>query len=407
MKMKKMWIMALLAVLISAFAGCSSDSPDAPDIPEEPETPEAPGVPEEPVTPRTVLVYMIADNSLGRGGFDRQDLRQMHEGVDAGALDGGGRLLVYYNRPGTSEEKPPRLLELKAGEAEETVLKEYPEDGTVFSTDAERMLEVLADVARLAPARDFGLVLWSHATGWLREDEARMPVRRSFGDDRRHRMSLATLADVLGEVHPSFVYFDCCLMATAEVVYELRHATDVIVASGAEVHGDGMPYHLTLPVIFDDGDRADMTEVARTVFDFYNAREGAHRWCTVSVIDTAPLDALAMAARAVMEQAPVPDKSSFQQYSPSARYRIFDMADYFHAMEGVGADAIAGFDAALAAAVVYKANTPKVNGTHAIDTYCGLGCNIVADADDASAGRYNETAWWRDVVSHNPLFQQQ
>lgn len=367
---------------------------------------DEPGEVEPAKTRRTMLVYMVADNSLGKGGYDRQDLNQMHEGVDAGALGDDCRLIVYYNSRGTSESNPPQLIEILPGEPEEVVLKEYPEDGTVYSTDAERMTEVLTDVGQLAPAEDFGIVLWSHATGWLQEETARMPVLRSFGDDRKQRMAIPTLAGVLEKFQPSFVYFDCCLMSTVEVVYELRHATPTIVASGAEVHADGMPYQLTLKDFFAEGP-ADMTKVAQTTFDYYNNREGVHRWCTISVIDTSKLNALADAARRVMRYGSALSKNDFQRYSPSKRYRIFDMSDYFSAMTGVSETDMETYRQALDDAVIYKANTPTVNGTWAINTYCGLGCNIVSTADDALDGHYNETAWWRDVVSFNPLFTQQ
>lgn len=400
--LKKRIVFILSALIALALWSCGNDIPD-PTLPDEQETPAEPTV---EVSPRTVLVYMVADNSLGRGGYDRQDLDQMHEGVDAGALDGGGRLIVYYNRRGTSAENPPLLVEIKPGVAEEVVLKEYPEDGSVYSTDEERMRQVIDDVLEIAPSEDFGLVLWSHATGWIQEDEARKPILRSYGQDRDRRMAISTLARVLDDVRPSFIYFDCCLMATVEVAYELRHSTPVIVASGAEVHGDGMPYHLALSDIFADGP-ADMVKTAKTVFDFYNARDGADRWCTISVIDTSRLDALADAARDIMSAGPVLAKDVFQRYSPSKRYRIYDMADYFGAMDNIPEAAAGRFRQALDNVIVYRANTPYVNGTHRIDTYCGMGCNIVTGATDATAGNYNLTSWWRDVASHNPLFQKQ
>lgn len=396
-------IFIFIATIASlALWSCKEDEPDPlPDTPgDDTEQPDPPAI-----TRRTLLVYMVADNSLGRGKYDRQDLDQMHEGVDDGALGGDCRLLVYYNRPGTSEERPPQLVEILPGQAEEKVLKEYPEDGTLYSTDAERMTEVLADAGRIAPAEDFGIVLWSHATGWMQEETARAPVLRSFGEDRKQRMSVTTLAGVLEKVQPSFVYFDCCLMATVEVVYEMRHATPVIVASGAEVHGDGMPYHLTLKDFFAEGP-ADMAKVAKTTFDFYNEREGVHRWCTISVIDTSKLDRLAAVSRRIMTYGAELSKNNFQRYSPSNRYRIFDMTDYFSSMIDLPAAELVAYQAALDEALLYKANTPKVNGTWDIDMYCGLGCNIVSSFNDAADGHYNQTAWWRDVVSHNPLFKQ-
>ncbi len=53
---------------------------------------------------RTVLVYMAAANSLGNSSWDAKDIREMTAAVQAGALDDGGRLLVYHAGSGMVPE---------------------------------------------------------------------------------------------------------------------------------------------------------------------------------------------------------------------------------------------------------------------------------------------------------------
>ena len=53
---------------------------------------------------RTVLVYMIAPNSLGTGGFNADDIEEMLQAARNGGLN-GGRLLVYH----TSYTQSPTL----------------------------------------------------------------------------------------------------------------------------------------------------------------------------------------------------------------------------------------------------------------------------------------------------------
>ncbi|MDE5651385.1 MAG: hypothetical protein K2I35_10400 [Duncaniella sp.] len=53
--------------------------------------------PDDLTTHRTVLVYMVADNTLGTTwGCDQADLDEMLKAAGEGALN-GGRLIVYHN----------------------------------------------------------------------------------------------------------------------------------------------------------------------------------------------------------------------------------------------------------------------------------------------------------------------
>ena len=72
-------LIALMALLLMLVA-CGSD---------EPEQPQAP-------VRRTILVYMVATNSLGNNQRDPQDLAEMGQAVSAGDLN-GCRLLCTTN----------------------------------------------------------------------------------------------------------------------------------------------------------------------------------------------------------------------------------------------------------------------------------------------------------------------
>jgi len=388
-------------LLIPLMWSCGDD--DSPELPPDNSTVTPPT---DDTGSRTILVYMVADNSLGRGGYDEDDLAEMRKGMADIASTDDMKLLVYHSRPGTDKGNNPQLIEI-TGTDNDIIIKEYPDDVDIYSTDPERMRQVLDDVRLIAPASDYGIIFWSHATGWMQEDMARIPgMQRSYGDDRRHRMSIPTLANVLNDYDHSFIYFDCCLMSTVEVAYELRHTAPVIVASGAEEHGEGMPYDITLPYFFAPGDSADIFGAAKATFNYYNNRKGVDRWCTISVIDTSALDLLADVTRKVMETGASPSGNDnfYQSYSPSLRYRVFDMAQYITTLTDIDETLVSAWNDALNKVVVYRANTPKVNGSHPIDTYCGLGCNILRSSEDAALNGYSSLAWWNDVVSFNELY---
>ena len=85
----------MLCVISLLITSCQQDGPD---------TPEAP-------VKRTILVYMVASNSLGVNRRDQMDLDEMDRAVEHGELN-GCRLLVYRIGP---DDDIPLLFEIKKG----------------------------------------------------------------------------------------------------------------------------------------------------------------------------------------------------------------------------------------------------------------------------------------------------
>ena len=370
----------LPALLLIVVTACDDDSPDPAPTAKEGR--------------RTVLVYMIADNSLGRNGCDRADINEMLKSAAQGGIT-DGRLLVYHAASGADKGVNPRLIEITP-DGEKT-LKEYTDASSVYSVDIERVRQVLDDVDRIAPARENGLVLWSHGSGW-RE----LPSSRSFGEDRGVTMKVSSLAKALEGRKFDFIYFDCCLMATVEVVYELRHATPTIVASGTELIDEGMRYDLNIPVFF--APELDLTVAARNTFEYYNSLVGQYRTCTMSVINTAGLDDLASATRAIMETGAKPTVSiSGQQSYMTGLSTIYDMKRYIETLD-CQEELKTQWNSAFDRVIAYAAATERLFGYYPIKYYGGLGTYILTAPSDAKLYNYDQQSWWKDVVSHNPNF---
>ena len=174
----------LLNILLTFCSFCLLNSCGEANEP----APPAPPSPSEEVH-RTVLVYMLADNNLGwANSFDAYDLDEMVRGAKNGGLN-GGRLLVYYNRPYTNDGNPPQLIEITA--QGQKILKTYTDDPDLYSVEIGRMRQVLADMKELAPAEDYGMIFWGHATAWMThpEDMDQSKASRSYGTDRDKWMS--------------------------------------------------------------------------------------------------------------------------------------------------------------------------------------------------------------------------
>ena len=366
--------------------------------------------PDDLTTHRTVLVYMVADNTLGTTwGCDQADLDEMLKAAGEGALN-GGRLIVYHNRPGTTRGKVPQLLEVTKNGL--VTLKEYPDDPMIYSVDPERMQEVIADTKQLAPAKDYGLVLWSHANSWLENmgsnDEGNYRGGRAFGDDRGKHMKLTTLASTLDGNYFSFIYFDCCLMGTVEVAYEMRKLTPVIVASPTELPIDGMPYDRNLSAFFVNG-LPDMLLAARNTYEWYSEPDAIDPYCQMVVINTDGLPDLADASRAIFSDVTSYPTSTtgIQKYvrSGAGKCYIYDFKEYMTMASEENNARLAAFNAAFDATVAGAYTTSMGIGSLVIRSYNGLGSHIILSADDVTYRGYNNCAWYREVVAESPLYR--
>lgn len=353
----------------------------------------------EPAKPtkRTVLVYMLASNSLGYNGYDEADLQEMRS--VAPSIPADCRWLVYYAPKSMSVA--PQLIEITP--EGDKVLASYASGS---GATADHMSRVISDTKLLAPASSYGLVLWSHATGWLM-DGAEDPAdsrRKSFGNDFGEKMNITTLARVLSGTGFDYVYFDACYMGAVEVAYELRNCVATIVASPSEVPGEGMPYHTNMKLLLDGSPSALRTAAANT-FAYYDGQAGVSRTCTMGVYDTSALDALAKATADIYAQAKGnrPALTDLTDYAGLQRTGFTgDLEEYVETLAkdaSVDPALVSAFKSALSKAVTYSAATPMLWNQYPIRHCSGLSTFVFEDEEDFSYKGYDETAWARDVVA--------
>lgn len=381
--MSKTWFLYLFLISVVVLAASCKGS-------------EEPVPPAEP-SPRTVLIYMVANNNLGSNRFDALDIDEMSKAAQAGDI-GKGRMIVYH----AGYKSDPVLMEITASGMD--TLKTY--DLSVMSVEAARMSDVFADLKSLAPADDYGLVLWSHGTGWIHDGIAGDSRKRSFGLENGRTMNTSTLASVIAgaPVEFSFLYFDCCYMMSVETLYELRDAVPLIAGSATELSSRGQRYDLNVSRFFAMP-QADITGAATNTFNEYNSFVGSDRTCTMSVVNTTGIAALAGATKAVYEACGggIPAGYSPQRFSWTsvASCRYFDMRDYIHALcDAAGRDDLrAAFDEAFDAAVLYAAATPKLWNAVDLDRHNGISTFILTGPESVNADNYNQLEWYADVAS--------
>ena len=380
--MKKSIFITISIFLSALFFSCSDshDEPEPVDVP----------------TVRTVLVYMVANNSLGRYNFDGADLAEMQKAALDGQL-GNCRWLVYHHPSGGT----PVLKELSA-DGSFITLKEYSTD--ILSVSIDRMKQVIRDTRTLAPARDYGIVLWSHATGWLQNGVAEHDSRlRSFGEDGGKYMNITSLAEALKEQYMSFIYADCCYMANVEVAYQLRDCADYFVASAAELPAAGMDYSVNMGCLTSP--TPDLIGAARNTYFHYfddSVKNPNRSWCTMSVIDLKQMDALALATAELYKNGTFPHALNPQFFTASSNYYYCDFAQ-FAANILPGSDLSAEWESVFDKTVLYEVSTLYIIGGVAVNTHCGLTTFIQNSSKDNTLRNYSQLDWYEDVARFQPL----
>lgn len=385
----KMTLMSLAAVLTLTM--CGDDGPDV----DKPDATHRKSM--------TLLIYAVASNNLYSNLIsDKQEMLKAAPQIDLEQCS----LLIYE----VTDQEGARLLELdKKGTAYGfTTLRTYSRNK--FSTDPERMSEVLADSRRLRPADRSGLIFWSHGSGWMpggsnHNVPKTMKTKQMehgnitplpdgwFGWDTYEgvtdHIDIIELQEALGESRYDFIWFDCCYMASIEVIYQLRGNCDYFVGYPMEIAADGMPYDLTLPLLLKP--KPNLVAAADVLCEHYISQNIP---VAAMVGDMSKIEPLAEAVRKYYLARQ--DVSTFRlfTYSRGSYGPYYDLQQYWNNaladMEGAKTDikdAIGGF-------VVYRRASERGfnNRVFPKDGYCCISTVMEGDrnVDDAF---YFATAW--------------
>lgn len=341
-------------------------------------------MPEFQVKDKTVLVYMVGNNNLSSDAYNNL------KNIKKGYIPQEDNLLVYYHTPSQS----PVLLQILKDETgavvQDTVYRFPPRN----SSTPESLTSAMKVTQTMFPAREYGLFLWSHGTGWLPEGQ----TTKSFGYEEKLEIEIQDLVRAF-PYKLSFVVFDACLMGCIEVAYQMKDSVDYVIASPAEVLANGFPYANLMQHIFKTP--ADLESVAREYYDYYNSYSGDMRSATVSLVDTKALEDVAKAARPLFEKYRENiknlDYTDVQRYYRGNMHWFFDFADYM--VKLAGEQEAQPVLKALDRAVLYKATTPYfLEIPIDKERYSGLSSYIPIDTTDVELISYYKTLEWNKAV---------
>lgn len=429
----------LCGVLCMAMAmtGCHDEKADTDEV--------------QPQGRRTVLVYMAAENSM-QEGYGADGLGQQHK--DSAELVRGSRYLSEQDRllMFIDDKLTPRLYQLRPGGGAPRLVHRWSDE--VCSTSPDVLREVLDLVVELAPSEEYGLVMWSHGTGWVPSTNKDYAAPAAFTSDTSAppcpnpsaasagslqswgidvgaggdgdksadgrwgaQMDVADMAQAIVHSrmgHVKYIFFDACLMQSVETCYALREATDYVVASPISTPMAGACYEGAVRKgLFS----TDPSDIARAYFaaatDPDRQREEyADFGLVISVVRTDRLPALAEAVKTALPLTPLckresPDMTGVLNYAYYAykydyRPHNYDAACALRHLLPAGSSELEACIAALNEAVVCRLATDEFwigswSGYQSVDAeaFCGLAMFVpqqvyTANAKYCSHGDLNE-----------------
>lgn len=343
--------------------------------------------------------FIVSDNDLDdHTDYIEKDFVKGLKGCPIGT-----ELFLYIDR---QKERPSlrHLFLLESGQVGVKTIAEYDEQ---CSTSPQVFRKVLNTMISKSSGRRYGLIYWSHGSGWLpgfSPDNASLTSTRALGADGIYSMDIDNLYDVLSDAGaPLFMVLDACFMGSVEVAYALRNSTDYLIASSTETLGAGFPYHLMLPELVK-GNTESFKHALDIYLDYcYTDYYGDGTISGMaSLIDCSQVESLASAYKSVLEHSKGNiNRNGIQAFDCSYPHIYYDLDDYVHSITD-DSISLALFAKQLEKTVVHKVSTPSVftqtggrDSMLAIKSYSGLSTYIPGSSPGYDYA-YMQTVWYKD-----------
>ncbi len=363
-------------ILLVAFANCMEEENSM----------------EVPVIHRTLLFYLGGDNNLSA------EVNRKVEQIQVSGFPPGSRVLVYMDTRGNR----PQLREWTTmnGVQNWKTVQEYEETN---SASAVTFSAVLQEVKERYSSPSYGLVVFSHASGWLPGGAySRSAVQsRSIITDGRSEMELRDFAAAIPGGMFDFIVFETCHMAGIEVAWELKEKTKYIVASSAEIVVPGFDpaYPDALPCLMRE--TPDLKGFIKAIGQDYARRQTDYASLTLSLIQTHALEKLAKVVRNIdfRQLAEQVNTLPVQRYDRNGKRLYFDLVDCYR--QGMSAAEADRLQEAMDEAVSYKIATRQFMpsyGGFGIDTHSGLTIYVPQNEYPKLNEAYKQLRWYKEVL---------
>lgn len=376
-----------------------------------------------------MILYSAGFNSLG--SYLKEDIEDLQTGYLPTKSRNDDLVMIISRLPVASRDYSVntspviiRLYKDYEGNAVMDTVKTFPTSSML--SDPTVVRQALEFIQTNYPAKDYGMIASSHATGWLPGNyyaypkaaavpasiarpeyiepivDERHPMVKSIGMDNEiaggrlygHEMEVSEFAAAI-PMHLKYLVFDACFMGGIEVAYQLKNAADVIGFSQTEVLADGLFYPKILSHLFEQKE-PDIIGIAKDYMDIYLNREGVMKSATFSVVDTHHLNELADACKVLFEKYRSDIRTvnpyRVQQFYREDKHWFYDMEDIL-VKAGVPDSEMTDFRKALDKCILYKGHTPSFMLEFEINAFSGFSMFLPNHASNYLVNIYRYTDW--------------
>ncbi len=391
---------------------------------------------------KVMILYIAGYNNL------QEYLKKNIDDLQKGWLPKKSRtndiLLVYSHLSKTkSDHTTPtepvltRIYKDNEGNPVTDTIRTY--SSSEISASAFHLREVLTFIKDEFPAKSYGLVFSSHATGYLPagfygnpggyifdegtqyrsgirrqapsavpyieiERDPSLPEVKSIGQTVRNRMSyemdLRDFADAI-PMKMDYIIFDACLMGGIETAYELAEKCDRIAFSQAEVLAQGFNYTTITSHLLNNTDTSHPEGVCDDYFKFYDSQTGAMRSATISMVDCRRLEPVADICRELFEKYRTGlntlSHTKVQRFYTSNYHWFYDLESILE-NAGASSEDMDRLRDAIDGCMIYRGWTPSFLGSSFnIDTFCGFSMYLPRNGN-RELDKYYKTLKWNQMT---------
>lgn len=390
------WFVALLMLMATSWlSACHDDIPD--DLART-----RTATPQE----RTIIMYLPYSGSGINDlyPFFEQNILDVEQSIkQAGGL-GTNNLYVVI-----ADHSPARVhlyrVRMEGTECVHDTIKRYDYPRLM---DAQWITRVINDVRSISNTPKYAMLVGCHGNGWLPPmDNVARAKTRWFGGPG-YAISIADFAQGIQQagIKLEYLVFDDCYLSCAEVAYDLRNATNTLIASTSEVMAAGMPYakvfqYLTAP-------QPNFGQLVNDYIAYYQST--ATPYATIGVINTQYIQPMAQLMRQVNATSTWNTANNYllqdldgSYFSPTV---YFDFGSYARALFGSNLALYSQYRALMAQLVPYKGNTAYIYNASGTTTQVNEFSGITISDPSVNTGQYGyhvatlkmQTAWW--AASH-------
>lgn len=379
--MYKLLKLTFLSLCILCAAACTKDEPNTPTEPQ--------------IAEKTIFVFMPHSTNLYK--YLLNNIAGMKRAIESNKGLGNTRLVVFIAK----DKKQSALINIKyeKGVCKQDTLEKYSSP-TYLTTNGR--VELFNKVKEYAPANRYAMIVGCHGMGWIPSSTVfKTKKSRYFGGlENGYKIDIDDFAESIkaAGMKMQFILFDDCYMSCMEVAYDLKDATDYIIASTSEVMDKGMPYHRIYQHLM--GAEPNYQAVCDNFYDYYTNYSAPYG--TIGVTDCRYMDEMA----AMMKY--INTKHTFdtnrlnnvqdldgETFTPTI---FFDFDDYVRNLCTNDNSTYEQFYALLQRLVPYKANTNYIfSGNMQIATKVNHFSGITI-SDPSTRSEITEskkyTNWW-------------